>query len=217
MLEIGIGTGVIALGLTELGHRVLGIDLSEAMARRAVARLGPRVALGDALRLPVRDGAFTGAFSVWVLHVVGDPLGALREAARVLAPRGRYVVVPAANHDTSGDPIGAIVQRLWRLGDPEGRRRDDHRRIRELAPQAGLEVEEVRRWPAHDYLESPAEAIEKVQSRSYSVLWDLEGERWTEIVEPVLADLRALPEPDRPIERRTTDHAVILRRHQPVA
>jgi len=212
VLEIGVGTGLVALGLTELGFEVFGIDLSPAMAASAVARVGPRVAVGDARRLPIADEAFDQVFSVWVLHVVGDPGAVLAEASRVLRPGGRYVVVPAANHETAGDPIGTAIARLWRLGDPEGRRRDDQRRLRELAPAAGLEVQDVLRWPAHDYLESPAEAIAKVESRSYSVLWDLDETGWREAVEPVLAELHALPEPDVPIERRTTDHAVVLRR-----
>ena len=210
MLEIGIGTGLIALGLQELGFRVLGVDPSEPMASRARERIGPRVVLGDARRLPVRDGAFGQAFSVWVLHVVGDPLAAMTEAARVLAPGGRYVVVPATNHERHGDPIGEALSALWRAADPEGRRRDDEGRLRELAAAVGLEVHEIRGWPAHDYVESPAEAIEKIETRSISVLWDVDELRWDEVVEPVLADLRALPDPERPLERRSTDRAVVL-------
>jgi SAM-dependent methyltransferase len=212
VLEIGIGTGLIALGLGDLGFGVVGVDLSEAMASRARQRIGPRVALGDARRLPIRDRAVAQAFSVWVLHVVGDPGAAVREAARVLRPGGRYLIVPATNHEQHGDPIGDAIARLWLAADPEGRRRDDEGRLRELAERAGLEVEQVRAWPAHDYLETPAEAIHKVETRSISVLWNVDEARWHEVVEPVLAELRAIPDPDRPIERRSTDRAVVLRK-----
>jgi ubiquinone/menaquinone biosynthesis C-methylase UbiE len=57
VVEIGIGTGVIALGLRELGFAVVGVDLSPAMTQRARRRLGPVVAVADAAHLPVADAA----------------------------------------------------------------------------------------------------------------------------------------------------------------
>jgi ubiquinone/menaquinone biosynthesis C-methylase UbiE len=209
-LEIGIGTGLIALGLTELGHRIIGVDISEAMARRAVDRIGRRVAIGDARRLPVAAGSFDQAYSVWVLHVVGDPGAVLTEVARILRPGGRYLVVPAGSSEEPADPIGRALRRMWRTVDPDRRRVDDEQRLRELAPDSGFEVATASRWPEHDYLESPAQAIVKIESRSYSVLWDLPDDRWRRLVEPILDELRAMPEPDRPIRRRSTDRVVVL-------
>lgn len=166
LLEVGIGTGLIALGLAELGHRVFGVDLSEAMAGRARDRIGPRVVVGDARRLPVASGSFDQAFSVWVLHVVGDVAAVLGEVARTLRPGGRYLVVPAGSSEEPADPIGRALLKMWRSADPDRRRIDDEDRLRELAPSAGFEVTEARRWPEHDYLESPAQAIAKIESRS---------------------------------------------------
>lgn len=211
-LEVGIGTGLIALGLTELGHRILGVDISEAMARRAVDRIGPRVVIGDARRLPVAKMSFEQVYSVWVLHVVGDPGAVLKEVARVLRPGGRYLVVPAGSSEEPADPIGRALRRMWRTVDPDRRRIDDEDRLRTLAPESGFVVADASRWPAYDYLESPAQAIEKIESRSYSVLWDLADDRWRLLVEPVIEELRALPDPEVPIARRSTDRAVVLER-----
>ena len=52
VLEVGIGTGIVALALRQLGFTVVGVDLSPAMAQRARRRLGPVVAVADAAQLP---------------------------------------------------------------------------------------------------------------------------------------------------------------------
>jgi ubiquinone/menaquinone biosynthesis C-methylase UbiE len=212
VLEVGIGTGLIAMGLAELGHRVLGVDISEAMANKARQRIGPRVVVGDARTLPLADASLEQAFSVWVLHVVGDPAAVLREVARVLRPGARYLVVPAGSTEEPAEPIGRAIARMWRLADPARRRIDDEDRLRQLAPATGFVLAEARRWPEHDYLESPAQAIAKIESRSYSILWDLPDDRWRELVDPILEELRALPAPGQAIRRASTDRVVVLER-----
>lgn len=90
MLEIGVGTGAIALPLRdELGRAVLGLDLSPAMLTTAHQRLGASVGVADVSRLPFADGAIGTVVACWVLHLVGDPAAVLAECRRVLAPGGR--------------------------------------------------------------------------------------------------------------------------------
>ena len=212
VLEVGIGTGVVAKGLTELGFRVMGVDISHSMAARARDRLGARVALGDARRLPIATAAVAQAYSVWVLHVVGDLTAVLAEVSRALRPGGRYLVVPATPVERPADPIGATFWDLQHAVDP-GRTRDDgEERLRQLAGPAGLRVVESRQWESFDYEEAPAETIAKIESRSFSILWDLPDETWRSVVEPTLTWLRSLPDPDRPIARRSTDRVVVLER-----
>jgi SAM-dependent methyltransferase len=211
VVEVGIGTGLIALGLRERGFDVVGIEISEAMARRARRRIGPRVALADAMRLPFRDAGIEQAVSVWVLHVVADLEATVAEVARVLSPGGRYVVVPARGQHP-GDPIGRAILELERRVDPDGAHSDSVERLRDAAPGAGLRVVDVRRWPAHDYLESPAEAIRKLETRACSILWRVPDDQWEAVVAPTLHTLRALPHRDEAIARRSTDDAVVLER-----
>src|SRR5687768_8365818 len=71
-LEVGVGTGLVAAGLTARGVPVTGVDLSPAMLARARARLGATVAVGDAMALPVASGSVANVYFVWVLHLVGD-------------------------------------------------------------------------------------------------------------------------------------------------
>ena len=206
VLEVGIGTGLVALGLRELGHRPAGVDLSPEMAARARDRLGPVVALGDALRLPLGDASIDQAYSVWVLHIVGDRGAVLAELGRVLRPGGRYVVAPGY----IGQPDDELGRMLWELDralDPEGERVDDAAELERLAPRAGLRMVEERPCPPRRFEMSPEEVARNIEDRLYSILWDLDADRWRALVDPVLRRLRAMPDPERP---RTREHAYPL-------
>jgi SAM-dependent methyltransferase len=209
VLEVGIGTGVVALGLRESGYSVVGLDLSLPMLAAARSRVGGRVAAGDARRLPLRSGSFEQAYSVWVLHVVGDVAGVLGEVGRILRPGGRYLVVPAMG-DRPGDPIGSVLWDMQRALDREGNRNDQEDRLVRLAPAAGLRVVDSRTWAPFDYEESPADAIRKIETESYSVLWHRTEDELAKAVRPAIAALRALPDPERRIKRTSTDRLVIL-------
>jgi SAM-dependent methyltransferase len=92
-LEIGVGTGRIAIPLAEAGVPVAGIDLSERMlaALRAKTSIVPAAA-ADATALPFADDAFDGAIACHVLHLIPDWRGAVEELARVVRPGGRILV-----------------------------------------------------------------------------------------------------------------------------
>jgi len=91
VLDVAGGTGRAAAALPETGADPLVVDRSVGMLRRADGR-GLAVARGDAARLPVGDGAVDAVLIVDALHHVDDRAGALREAARVLAPGGAVVI-----------------------------------------------------------------------------------------------------------------------------
>jgi ubiquinone/menaquinone biosynthesis C-methylase UbiE len=210
-LEVGVGTGLVADGLADLGHRLVGVDLSPGMAARAVARLGTRVAVADARHLPIRDRSLHQAYSVWVLHLVGDVPAVLDEVARVLRPGGRYVVVPGYGQD-AGDPISRLFHDMWDALDPEGIHRDNEARLREVVPTAGLRIMNAFRAPDLPRQESPANVERNIEERVFSILWDVDDDRWSRHVEPVLEALRSMPDPEQPIERPLPFNVVVLER-----
>ncbi|MCZ0982168.1 class I SAM-dependent methyltransferase [Streptomyces diastatochromogenes] len=67
VLDIGVGTGIVAAELTARGTPCTA-STSPRMLSRARAQLGARVAVGDASRLPVRSGSVDQAVSTWLLH-----------------------------------------------------------------------------------------------------------------------------------------------------
>jgi arsenite methyltransferase len=100
-VDIGCGTGLLAVELGRAlgpGGEVLGVDSSarmvESTRRRAAAEAVPvRASLGDATSLPIADGWADFAVATQVLEYVPDVALALREAARVVRPGGRLLVL----------------------------------------------------------------------------------------------------------------------------
>jgi ubiquinone/menaquinone biosynthesis C-methylase UbiE/DNA-binding transcriptional ArsR family regulator len=105
LLDLGTGTGRILELFGPNIERGLGIDMSLDMlllARARLERAGLRhcsVRQGDIYDLPVPANSFDVVVIHQVLHFLDDGARAIREAARVLAPSGRLVVVDFAPHD----------------------------------------------------------------------------------------------------------------------
>jgi SAM-dependent methyltransferase len=96
VLEVGVGTGLIALPLHERGIAMVGLDISAPMMAKLVDKAGGRVPFplvrGDATLLPFRDGAVDAALIRWVLHLVPDWRGVVAELVRVIRPGGALVI-----------------------------------------------------------------------------------------------------------------------------
>lgn len=94
-LEIGVGTGRIALPLAQRGVQMAGADIAGEMLRRLVANadgVAPfPVLLADATRLPVAGAAFGSVLAVHVLHLIPAWRDAVDEAMRVLRPGGALI------------------------------------------------------------------------------------------------------------------------------
>src|SRR5262245_52436996 len=105
LLEIGIGTGRIALPLLALGVNVTGVDISPRMVERleekyATARAEHTelvwgrltIELVDMTALPFADATFDAAVGVHVLHLVPEWRRALDEVLRVVKPGGTFLL-----------------------------------------------------------------------------------------------------------------------------
>jgi len=105
LLDLGTGTGRMLELLADRIGQGTGIDSSHAMlaiARSNLERAGVtqcRVRHGDLFHLPYDDGAVDLITIHQVLHYLDDPGRALQEAARVLAPGGRMLIVDFAPHE----------------------------------------------------------------------------------------------------------------------
>jgi ubiquinone/menaquinone biosynthesis C-methylase UbiE len=199
-MEVGIGTGIVALALRQLGFTVVGVDLSPAMAQRARRRLGPVVAVGDAAHLPVADAAIQQALSVWLFHLVADRAAVLAEVARALRPGGRYLVIPAQVRVPPHDEIEQLLFDMRNQLDPTGGWHDDERQVLDASQIAGFTVVDQRHAWLGEIPQSPAEIADEIEAKTWSHLWDLSHAQWRTVVAPTVAVLRALP--DAHIQRR---------------
>jgi ubiquinone/menaquinone biosynthesis C-methylase UbiE len=104
LLDLGTGTGRVLELLAPFYSRAVGVDASPAMLAVARANLdradiaGAQVRLGDILHLPFGRNAFDVVTIHQVLHYLDEPERAIGEAARVLRPGGRLLIVDFAPH-----------------------------------------------------------------------------------------------------------------------
>lgn len=104
LLDIGTGTGRILEVMAPQVRNGVGIDLSHEMLAVARVNLGKaglehcQVRHGDMYELPFGDASQDAVIFHQVLHYAEEPEAAIAEAARVLRPGGRLVVIDFAPH-----------------------------------------------------------------------------------------------------------------------
>jgi ArsR family transcriptional regulator len=104
-VDLGTGTGRILELFAPRFRRGLGVDLNPAMLAYARAKLArselahAQVRQANIHDLPLGDRSADAVVMHLVLHFLSDPQRAIREAARVLAPGGRLLIVDFAPHE----------------------------------------------------------------------------------------------------------------------
>ncbi len=101
VLEVGVGTGLLALPLAARGVPVGGVAQSIPMMHKLVDKSGGRspvlLAQADATRLPFRDDTFGGAYARWVLHLIPGWRDTVTELCRVVRPGSPILIVAGGN------------------------------------------------------------------------------------------------------------------------
>lgn len=94
VVDVGCGGGRAVAELAERGVRAIGVDHDPDMIAAALRRWSTgEFRVGDACELPLENGSVAGYRADKVLHTLADPVRAVAEARRVLAPGGRAVLL----------------------------------------------------------------------------------------------------------------------------
>lgn len=212
VLEIGVGTGRIALPLAARVGAVTGVDRSAPMLAKLVGKRGALPVApvrADATALPVPAACFDAAVAVHVFHLIPGWRAVLAELARVLRPGG--VLLHGAE-----DPAGGAAWRRWR---------------ERTESQLGVENVGVPRARLAGFLEEegwrpvgaervafprrvrPRAMLDLVAERSWSSTWRLSDAQLAEVVAELRADLvAAFGDLDREVE---LESAFQVRAYQP--
>jgi SAM-dependent methyltransferase len=92
VLDLGCGTGSLAVLAAAQGHRVTGVDLAPGMVGRARAK-GIAAIVGDASAPPVRAGTVDVLLARHLVWTLPDPPAALARWVALVRPGGRLVLV----------------------------------------------------------------------------------------------------------------------------
>jgi len=188
VLEIGVGTGLIALPLAERDINLVGGDLSGPMLRQLVQKAGgePPFPLlrADATRLPFNDGVFGAAYARHVLHLIPRWRVAVQELCRVV---GRGVVLIEAGGsggdgwsglwDAVSEAVGPAADHVGLDMSSDGRGELDRAFI-----DAGATPRDLPEMPYADD-DTIAYYIAEVERRSPSWTWRATDEQLHDAVE----------------------------------
>ena len=148
--DLGCGTGAVAERVAPHVRQVIGIDNSAAMLKAAKKRLAGAdnvdLRRGDLRAIPIDDAACDAALLLLVLTYVPDPLSVLTDAARILKPSGKLVIVDLLPHarDDFRREMGQLASGFS----------SDH--LSTLLSQAGLTRPTIRPLPPEPSAKGPA-------------------------------------------------------------
>jgi ubiquinone/menaquinone biosynthesis C-methylase UbiE len=204
-LDIGVGTGRIALPLAKAGMQVVGVDLSSPMMLRLRARPGGAslpVVAGDATGLPFRDDPFGTALIIHVLHSVPSWELVIEEAVRVTRPGGTILVDPGNGRVPMLEEIEArFVDEI----DQEPRRSGwTEEMVDERFARNGCVCRRLPDVPVR-FMQTPSTFIEQLERGQASWEWSLDASRFEPAGRRVRAWAeRVIGELDEPRELTTS-------------
>ena len=205
LLEVGCGVGAVLgiLGMAFPGVILAGVDIEARQletARAHLRRLGLEADLrqADALELPYPDTSFDHVWMMWFVEHLADPVGALKEARRVLVSGGALTAIEVDYNTIWASPTSHALNVLFaavaRAMEAAGRS-DAGSRLHEWLAEAGftsVDPGEIRLSYTGKDLVRQVPYVAAVVESTLPELAQLPGVSVSEL-EVGFAELRALP------------------------
>ena len=119
VLECACGTGLLTCVIAPRCGSLIATDFSEKMLKRAEKKCrkyeNVQFEQRNIMQLPYPDGRFDAVIAANVIHLLDEPIRALRELDRVCKPGGRIILPTYMNQTERGTPDG-ISDAIGRAG-----------------------------------------------------------------------------------------------------
>ncbi len=186
-IEVGVGSGRVAVPLAARGIRMTGVDISKQMlAKLRSKRTDVAAVLAEASRLPFRAASFDAAIFVHILHLVPDAEATLKETIRCLRP-GALLLSCHHSFDTgvAGDASDRLRQVIQDVTGRPARGQGRHYRTdavfdKVLQPTAAT----FEHFDAAEWIErsTARELLADVRARTHSNTWSIPNDAMPEIL-----------------------------------
>lgn len=165
LLDVGCGSGQLALMAARDGLDVVGVDIAESWIERARARaqaekLRARFELADAEALPFEDGTFDAVVSLIGAMFAPRPELVARELLRVCAPEGTVAMANWTPQGFVGHMFKTVAKFIAPSGMPSPTLWGDESVVRERLGHGLSELSLTRRQYLFSYPFPPSEVVE---------------------------------------------------------
>lgn len=177
VLEIGVGTGRIALPLAPRVGQLIGVDISTGMMNRLRQKQTGKtiyLAQADAVSLPFAERQFDGVVAVHVFHLVSDWRAALSEVRRVLKPGGVLV------HGLGGrESIFEVMESVFKKHLPQQQTEGGLPRhyYTTFLEDSGWRPAGEKLTLEYAYEKTPQTYVDEIRGRIWSSTWQLSDEQ----------------------------------------
>jgi SAM-dependent methyltransferase len=167
VLELGVGTGRLAVPLMERGFRVVGVDLSRKMLDQSRAKGLERLVLGDACRLPFQPKSVDAVLAVHLLHLIEGLRDVLLEAGATA--RKKLVTIVDRYEPPDQGMSWAYAQGLRKRGARSARTW--------VQPELGIAMvvppRRSRTVVRYEERENAEAALAALENRLWAITWDV--------------------------------------------